>query len=205
MSDDLNEPRRRPTVCTISSLFDDPPKYEDALVNSKPVSWHHETHLDKVELSKNSCGHRNGSTSGFLLPSCPSESASTCKQLQNNQLCAKHSVIDLNNLPPGPNETSCSAANIGMAQLALSIVRGFTTLEPMHHEQVNRGRSWDSYTNRGRINTQQNQTRKFSYCQLDVNKLIVTESPPNYHDLSISRQNSHELSDNTNEPSAGRS
>lgn len=186
------EHQRGFTICTISPLFDDPPDYEDALVNSKPVSWlAYQNNQEKSvnEIIQNSFTE---STSGHLLNDCGYKFAALCDRSKNNLFCPRHSVVNSDNLNNSNNTTSDNSevpAN-DMAQLALSIVRGFTTLEPMNHQQVNRSRYSHDYGTMVGDNTHRNQNRdrKFSYCQLDVNQLVVNESPPRYCDLRNGRR-----------------
>lgn len=195
-SDNVSENRRRITVCTISSLIDEPPEYEDALVNSKPVNWQ----LNRNSSEKTDPIEAYESTSGHLLVECQSKSAALCDRLQNNLYCPKHTIVntersEILNMNPSSNN---------MAQLALSIVRGFTTLElnnqQQSDQQVRRSRfSHDNGTDQHRRDSArqgQDIRRKFSYCQLDVSQLIVSESPPRYCDLPHGDNDS-------NEPTAG--
>lgn len=186
ISEDSPEQQRRFTVCTISSYFDDPPRYEDALVNSKPVAWFSNQHSEKASLNVEPIQiELNGSTSGHLLSECLFASDALCNRIQNNLFCSKHSMIDFNSSNNNVLDSQNLAGNNSMAQLALSIVRGFTTLETINHQQVNQDRFSHDHCDQRRDNTHQiqNQNRKFSYCQLDVNQLIVSELPPRYCDL----------------------
>lgn len=200
------EHQRGFNICAISPLFDDPPDYEDALINSKPVSWSaYQINQEKYanEILQN---YSTESTSGHLLNDCGYKFAALCDRSKNNQFCPRHSVADsdsLNNSNNFASDFSEVTANNDMAQLALSIVRGFTTLEPMNHPQINRSRYSHDYGNMDRGNTYHNRSRKLSYCQLDVSQLIVTESPPRYCDLQQGRRSVPELYYNSNEPTAG--
>lgn len=195
----LDEHDRMNISAISASHLDHPPDYEDALINSKPISWfkrHQSQHYDNVDAQ-----HNQESSSYHYLPistaSHESQRATAhgehFSEQQSKSLAQQQSTQSASSATTHTSTIITSSNN--MAQFALSIVRGFASIEPssIHQQVVNRTRriSQDQNTSTHQSATRQrsrangNNIRKPSYCQLDVNQLILSTSPPKYTDLTF--------------------
>lgn len=157
-------------ISTISSMIEQPPNYEDALINSKPITWSYFSF------------EKDASSAGYY---------------ENNNICASRVLYKDTNSDNRRvhNSFHISSTSNSMAQLAMNIVKNFSSLEPVNStpaiQQVIRSQSLpecsDNLHNHlvdtQQQQQQQHQQRKLSYCQLDVSQLMLCESPPKYSEL----------------------
>lgn len=164
-------------IYSIQSDADLPPKYEDALINSKPAN------LSSVQIDMKAHQNIDQSNPNFLN-SPPSFQSAKDQRLRRNTVT--HAF-----------ETSANS----MTQLALNIVRGFATIDAVPDIQQPPYRNRSSFDH-GTVDNMDR--RKLSFCQLDVNELLLTELPPKYSELSFNTKAYENVtSRGSNEPHAG--
>lgn len=178
----------RGPLCTVSSYIDRPPKYEEALISSKPINSIYvipEKHQHVQSATSSTCvKHPNQ----IVQPPLGADSAPFCRacfdELIYNAVGRKLST------------------NNSMAQYALNLKKGVgSSVEPnqrrISHEHPSanmRTRSQPAYqsdTNASQSHQQQVSAsschmspRKVSFCQLDVSQLTQCGSPPKYSEIS---------------------
>lgn len=173
-------------------VHDQPPDYENALINSKPISWIVASHEEQPKLRASSEDHQS---------SDQQDSKRRRQQLEQpidipRPTTRGDTIGSGNVLGSNANEPhKISSPTDNMTQLALSIVRGFTSTQHQHPVGFE-----DSATR----SDHQERPRKTSYCQLDVNQLTLKdqESPPKYCEITMPRID-QALSNQSNEPRAG--
>lgn len=177
-SDESDEfDQRRETLCTISSQLDHPPDYEDALVSSKPIDcdyFHprkasHGLEKDPIISTGSACSKHPNQHGRNLSVDNPLPLCRTCfDELIYNVVGRKVSTSN------------------SMAQFALNIKKGTNSIEQV----LSRSRtSRDQPRNHGSqsagtVTQDQANTRKPSFCELDVSQLVQCGSPPKYHEIS---------------------
>lgn len=169
---------RSNNISTISSMIEQPPNYEDALINSKPITWSYfSSGKDASSATGNQPNINNNCASRVLYKD-------TSNSITNRRI---------------HNSFNISSASSSMAQLAMNIVKNFSSLEPVDStavQQVIRSQSLPEYSDnlvdaqqqRQQQQQQEPQQRKLSYCQLDVSQLMLCESPPKYSELSFGNE-----------------
>lgn len=154
---------RSNNISNISSIVEQPPNYEDALIDSKPINW--------IYLGAGKNSSRTGSTDIPDIHIFPH---------YKNNLAASNEI---------QNSFHISSASSSITQIAMSIVKNFTSIGPASSTtmpQVIRSQSLPEYNSVTSPNTQQR--RKPSYCQLDVSQLMLAESPPRYSELTFANE-----------------
>lgn len=183
---------------TVSSYIDRPPKYEEALINSRPINsiyYLPEKQAVSQSARKPTCCRHPGQV---VQPPLEGDSNPFCR------CCFDELVYDVVG-------RKVSTGN-SMAQFALNLKRGVgSSVDQMlgrrriSHEQQQqqqqpdsnmRTRSQPAYQSDSNssiranqqyadLNYQQNRPRKISFCQLDVGQLMQCGSPPKYSEISM--------------------
>lgn len=182
---------------------DPPPDYENALINSKPISWivaaNKDDELRKIRVQDQSLsehqppnfGQKQGNED--TLSRSEGTRGDRILALQSNETAPSNGPRKISSSP------SPSSSDNNMTQLALSIVRGFTSVSNTSENLQQTGQ--DDAPTRLASSTNDCQ-RKISFCQLDANQLINQESPPKYCEITMSNIDQAQ-SDQSNEPRAG--
>lgn len=164
-------------IRTVSSMLEQPPKYDEALINSKPI-------LNYLYPRKET---------NLAQPSC-------CDTSSNRYLLQKN--YNTNEMQV-TSSTSNSIAQLAL-NIVKNFSSHEPSVVSTTSQQVVRSQSapqCGDENNSASLNTQQ--PRKISYCQLDVSQLMLSESPPKYCELSLSNeQYTSNLSRNSDEPRA---
>lgn len=189
----LDTPNMHPRASIVSEIvtdrlvadYDKPPDYESALINSKPISWIVAAH--KEEQAK-----LRAEDQARAYKYLDAKRDSDLEYESNSE--ARRSLLDHDSgSRNGPHKVSSSD---NMTQLALSIVRGFTSETPQQVALANNSESSEVVAI-GRDG-------KTSYCQLDVEQLIDQGSPPpEYCRITMPRTDQDSTSNQSSESRDG--
>lgn len=220
-----DEHAQHATVCTISSVMDLPPNYEDALITSKPVNWaylqpekagsncmhlsppspHHSIQMKICLCAKHSNEYNQEAALAGTANNADNDNENEYHQylgtyVNQSTVSPRDCIICTDELISSAVTSKNQATSNGIAQLLMSIVRGFSNFDSIE-QQVGRARLSQDHG----VRRETAQLRKLSFCQLNVNQLMLSSSPPKYCELVTGEdlEASANLSNNSNEPRAG--
>lgn len=177
--------RPQTNICCISSdLIDRPPNYEDALINSKPINSPC-LNSSNMEALDSTCQHASDySRTDGKIDSQTGKNSSICSKCRINWTNYNNQQISGSN--DELNHRSISKSSTGVTNMAMKFVEGFKScdipmgLNHIHHQ------FYQQHQRNEPSDQPLPETRKVSFCQLDVSQLDnLTCPPPQYSDLTF--------------------